>query len=523
MTVSSCGSLANKNTPGSTGVIAVDVNGNVCGISGGTGGTSSFGPNGAVNFTGADGTTQFAVGSTLLGAEFFTAYAGITGAGATLLCTNAVPPAAGAGNVTCNMTALGSGNIFWGNNGNGILGKLLDPGGAVAAPIIQKPGTGTTPGDINCGSTPCTLNSANVFSAAGALNCNGDFNFDQVNEGAATTPAASSSRVTDCWRTSQTANSHFTFTQSTTAPTGYAHSMLVAVASTSTPGTTNRIEFMSRLAGQEIAPLLWGTAGALPVTLDFQVQGNASFTYPVNLPVALDNNAVGGTYRTYVHDVVITSASTWTNVSIPIAGDTNASSWGTTFGAVALTINFELDCGSNFQTPTPDAWTTGQYYCTSGSTQVVTVTGATLNICCVHLRVGKTDYPYVALPYNVEFGRVQRSYYKTQSPGTAVVATPATAINKGEIQFPATIAGTGVELSPRVLFPQQMKASPTITFYSPATNSSATCRDETAGADAGTASAVNVTANGTNITCAGAAGTTVGGIIGVHLTADSGM
>jgi hypothetical protein len=92
-------------------------------------------PNGCYVFKGVDGTPQFATGCTSSSTEYFNAVGGITSAGASLVARNA----AQTGNVSANITAQGSGNVYFGNNGSGSLAAALDPGGAVSSgnPQVQ--------------------------------------------------------------------------------------------------------------------------------------------------------------------------------------------------------------------------------------------------------------------------------------------------------------------------------------------------------------------------------------------------
>lgn len=365
-----------------------------------------------------------------------------------------------------------------------------------------------------------------IANAAGLpvspLNINGDMIIDQPHEGASVLSSASGLRLLDGWRTAQTQNNKITFQRSAVAPGAYTNSLLISVTTPLTPAITDRMELRSIITALDMQSLRYGTASAVSSTLSFWVMGNASFTYPLTLSVALENNNAGGSYRSFVHAFTLAAASTWYRVSITVPGDTNAGTWfGSTFGAVGMNLMFELFCGSNFQTAALDAWATGQFYCSTTSTQVSSVTGATLNITGVHLRAGAYDNPYQPEPYRIAFMRAQSRYFKTFSPGTAP-ATNAGA-NTGEFQFPATVAGAGTQISPRLVFPNQMDVgNGTVTYFNPSA-ANAVCRDETAAGDGGAVTTANQNANGINITCAGNAGTAAGNLMGVHVTVDSNL
>lgn len=125
---------------------------------------------------------------------------------------------------------------------------------------------------------------------------------------------------------------------------------------------------------------------------------------------------------------------------------------------------------------------------------------------------------YVHDPVPVTLTNALRFYEKSFAQGTAPVQNAGT--GTGEEIFAAPITTTGTERSPSVRFKAVKRGIPTMTFYNPAATNPA-CRDETAAADGGTATGVNVSDSGFNVTCTGNASTAVGNAIAFHWVADA--
>jgi hypothetical protein len=103
--------------------------------------------------------------------------------------------------------------------------------------------------------------------------------------------------------------------QSSVAPAGFSKSVLYTSLSAYTVGASEFFTTSQRIEGFNIADLGWGTASAATVTLSFQVRSSLTGTF-------------GGALYSYSGDVsypfsyTISSANTWTSISITIAGPT---------------------------------------------------------------------------------------------------------------------------------------------------------------------------------------------------------
>jgi len=110
-----------------------------------------------------------------------------------------------------------------------------------------------------------------------------------------------------------------------------------------------------------------------------------------------------------------------------------------------------------------------------------------------------------------------RYYWKTFNPG--IVPAQNIGTQTGEFIYTSGKA-TGTNQSPSIFFPVPMRATPNITLYNPAA-ANANVRDETLGGDCSVPGNEQLTRVSTNVFCTGNAGTTVGNLLGVHITADA--
>lgn len=117
-----------------------------------------------------------------------------------------------------------------------------------------------------------------------------------------------------------------------------------------------------------------------------------------------------------------------------------------------------------------------------------------------------------------ELALCQRFYCKTFAVETAPAQNVG--VNTGEFCFIAGTAAAGAERSPSFRFPVTMRAAPAITTFNPAA-ANAEVRDETAAGDCSATATAGANEGSVRVTATGNAGTVVGGLLGVHLTADA--
>lgn len=264
---------------------------------------------------------------------------------------------------------------------------------------------------------------------------NGAMQIDQRNAGASVTPTADGTYTLDRWQFSLSAASKFSAQQSSTAPTGFVNSNLITSLSAYSVPAGGYFMFNQPIEGLNMADLAWGTASASAVTLSFWVRSSLTGTFGG----AIQNSAQN---RAYPFSYTISSANTWEQKTITIAGDTTGT-WLTTNG-VGMFVRLGLGVGSNFST-TANAWTAGQYFSCTGATSVVGTSGATFYITGVQLEKGSTATSFDYRPYGTELALCQRYFQTYQKP-----------VGRGLMNGTVNLGRVGLPLQ------VQMRASPTM-------------------------------------------------------------
>jgi hypothetical protein len=288
---------------------------------------------------------------------------------------------------------------------------------------------------------------------------NGAMTIDQRNAGASVSTTTGSNFVytLDRWAYYATATSKYTVQQnagSVTPPAGFTN--YLGCTSTSAYSVTASDLFLIRqvIEGFNTADLGWGTANAQPVTLNFWVRSSLTGTF---------GGAVGNSAgnRQYPFSFTISSANTWEQKSITIAGDTTGTWVGATNG-IGLALYFSLGAGSTLS-GTAGAWGTFAYSAT-GATSVVGTNGATLYITGVQLEEGTAASPFENRLYGQELSLCQRYYAKsflqTQAPVQNVGNTDGTLVYTTQVTNTQFIAV-------KTNLPVTMRAKPTITTFNP--------------------------------------------------------
>ena len=232
---------------------------------------------------------------------------------------------------------------------------------------------------------------------------NGAMVIDQRNAGASVTlpnGAAAYSFVTDRWACSRADGATATGQQSSTAPTGFINSLLITNGTGITVASTAEGYIYQPIEGFNIADLGWGTANAKTVTLSFWVRSSITGTHSGSLSNSANN-------RCYAFSYTISSANTWEQKSVTVAGDTSGT-WLTTNGR-GINLFFNNGAGSNFL-KTGDAWGSAFAYGVTGSVALNSVTGSTWFVTGVQLEVGSTATSFDYRPYGTELQLCQRYY-----------------------------------------------------------------------------------------------------------------
>jgi len=240
---------------------------------------------------------------------------------------------------------------------------------------------------------------------------NGAMVIDQRNAGASVTPSGTGFYTLDRWQANMVSASKFSVQQnagSVTPPAGFTNYLGVTSLFATTVGTSDYYYITQTIEGYNVADFAFGTANAKTITLSFWVRSSLTGTFGG----ALRNSAQN---RSYPFTYTISSANTWTQISITISGDTTGT-WLTTNG-LGMDVNFSLGMGSTYS-GTAGAWAGTNYASSTGAVNMISTNGATFYITGVQLEIGSTATPFERRLYNQELANCQRYYYRINSTGS---------------------------------------------------------------------------------------------------------
>ena len=296
--------------------------------------------------------------------------------------------------------------------------------------ILDASGGNTT--TIN-GTTP------NAYNTMGKNRIiNGAMEIDQRNAGASVTPTTNVTYTLDRWAMTLSQSSKYSVQQQTSVvPVGFTNAMKFTSLSSYSVGA-EVFGFRQMIEGYNVSDLNWGTANAKSITLSFYVYSSLTGTFGGALLNSAEN-------RSYPFEYTISSANTWEQKTVTIAGDTSGT-WVTNNGT-GIQLHFSLGVGSSLS-GTAGAWAGTNYYSATGATSVVGTNGATFYITGVQLEVGSVATEFERRPYGIEFALCQR-YFQVHSDTT-------------NIALPTAVATAGTALNLALALPVTMRASPSL-------------------------------------------------------------
>jgi hypothetical protein len=228
---------------------------------------------------------------------------------------------------------------------------------------------------------------------------NGDMRIDQRNAGASVT-ANNGLYTLDRFTSLATQTAKGTIQQASVAPATFQNSFLYTSSSAYSVLSSDYFAFGQYVEGYNIADLAWGTASAQTVTLSFWVRSSLTGTFGGSLR----NNAGD---RSYAFTYTVSTANTWEQKTVTIAGDTSGT-WLTTNG-VGIRVLFSMGAGSTWGTAA-GSWAAGNYLSATGATSVVGTSGATFYITGVQLEAGSVASPFERRDYGRELIMCERYY-----------------------------------------------------------------------------------------------------------------
>jgi hypothetical protein len=289
-----------------------------------------------------------------------------------------------------------------------------------------------------------TINSPNDFGFKNRI-INGDMRIDQRNAGASVTASVTATQTytsVDRWAYQASQASKFTVQQnaaSITPPVGFKNYLGITSSAATSLGSSDYFLINQCIEGFNVADLGWGTANAKTVTLSFQVYSSLTGTFGGSILNSATNRSYPFTYS-------ISTANTWTSISITIAGDTSGT-WLVTNG-IGMFISFSLGMGSTYS-GTAGAWAGTNYYSATGATSVVGTNGATFYITGVQLEKGSTATSFDYRSYGTELAMCQRYFW----------VEPTSSFH------PSILDGNNSDYpSAWVSHPVEMRATPSATF-----------------------------------------------------------
>lgn len=234
---------------------------------------------------------------------------------------------------------------------------------------------------------------------------NGAMTIDQRNAGALINPAIANYTV-DRWQYYQSQTSKGSMGQNAgaiTPPTGFTNYLGFTSSSAYSITATDQFFIRQKIEGFNISDLGWGTVNAKTVTLSFWVYSSLTGTFGG----ALQNS---GSDRNYPFTYTISSANTWEQKTVTIAGDTTGT-WLTDNGR-GISLVFSLGTGSTYS-ETAGAWSSSSFVTSAtGATSVVGTNGATFYITGVQLEVGDTATSFDNRSIGQELSLCQRYFEK---------------------------------------------------------------------------------------------------------------
>jgi hypothetical protein len=237
---------------------------------------------------------------------------------------------------------------------------------------------------------------------------NGDMRIDQRYAGSSVTITTDGFYTLDRWSIGETQNSKVSVQQnagSVTPPAGFTNYLGVTSLSAYSIAAGDIFVLNQKIEGLNVADLGWGTANAKTVTLSAWVYSSLTGTFGGSIKNSAAN-------RSYPFSYTISSANTWTQISVTIVGDTTGT-WLTTNGT-GISVNFSLGTGSTYS-GTAGTWAATNYNSTTGATSVVGTNNATFYITGVQLEVGSFATGFEYRDYGREFIMCQRYYQGSQS------------------------------------------------------------------------------------------------------------
>ena len=222
--------------------------------------------------------------------------------------------------------------------------------------------------------------------------------------GTSFTPATEFGYTLDRYITFFTNTGSVNLTQETSSPPE-GHTTYARITSTGAASVTGRNLFSQIVEGQNLAPTKWGYSDAKDVTISFWVRSSLTGDFGFAVNATTQNRCIVMKYN-------IASANTWEHKTLLIPATTSGD-FGLTSSGRGCWLFWDLGTSSANEYGTTDTWVdSSTKYTATNVQQLITVSGATLDITGVQLEVGTVATPFEHRSYGDELARCQRYYYR---------------------------------------------------------------------------------------------------------------
>lgn len=204
-----------------------------------------------------------------------------------------------------------------------------------------------------------------------------------------------------------------------------------------------------RLEGNSVTQLAFGTSGAKKVTVSFWVKSSVAGAYGTCLRNLASN-------RFNMQTITINSADTWEKKSITYTGDTGGT-WPKD-NTEGLQFQLSQAMGSLYHGTSADTWVTTVDVSPSNQVNWLATVGNTFYLTGLQIEEGSAATEFEHLSFGEELSLCQRYYTKSWAYENAVTT------NAGVIG--AACVGNVNRAFGNVFWPTEMRAAPTVTWYS---------------------------------------------------------
>jgi len=297
---------------------------------------------------------------------------------------------------------------------------------------------------------------------------NGDMRIDQRYNGA-TISNTEGTRPVDRYIIYNQIASNWSTQRSTVAPPGFANSLLATSTTGGSIGAGSYGGIRHQIEGLNTQDLAWGTASAKNITVSFWVRSSVTGTYGFVIRNGNTNN------YGYVSAYTISSANTWTYITLNIPGPTSGT-WATDNNP-SLNCIWDLGAGTLYSQAAGSWISASEILGLTGGTKFFTNSSATYYLTGVQLEIGDVATPFETRPYSLELSLCERYFRMLANGNDSTIA--------GGWQFNST-----TQMETDYISPVQMRVAPSLD------QTATTFRVNSAGLNNNFNSAVGVTVTG---------------------------